>query len=76
MKLLDVKSKCLEVIETIEKEIAEKELQERCIKAERELEFHRMQLQIKCTETEDARRELAQSNFTVQQQKSELDRIK
>ena len=62
----------------LEKEVGEKNLvmQERCVKAEREVEQLRLSLQTKCSDTETAQRELAQLNFKVEQLKAELDRAK
>ena len=47
-------------------------MQERCVKAEREVEDLRQSLQAKCTDIENLKRELAQLKFSTEQLKSEL----
>lgn len=51
-------------------------MQERCVKAEREVENLRLQLQTKVKETEAAERELAQLKFSIEKLKSELELAK
>ena len=51
-------------------------MQERCVKAEREVEHLRLQLQTKVTETETAQRELAQLKFSLEKLKAALELAK
>ena len=51
-------------------------LQERCAKAEREVEHLRLSLQGKCGATESLQKELAQLKFSMEQGKADLERAK